>query len=60
MQFFFFFIISKYCSISNNKVNIVVTDMSNLESNTDFDSSKEVYNININSNWNNIVNIISY
>jgi len=51
-----FFIISKYCPISKSIVNIVVTDMNNIESSTDSDSSNEVYNINNNNNRNNIVN----
>jgi hypothetical protein len=50
-----FFIISKYCPILNN-VNIVITDMSNVESSTDSNSINEVYNIYINNNKNNIVN----
>jgi len=35
------FIISKYCPISNNNVNTVVTDKNNVESSTDFDSSNK-------------------
>ena len=54
-----FFIISKYCPILNN-VNIVITDMSNVESSTDSNSINEVYNIYINNNKNNIVNINSF
>ena len=51
-----FFIISKYCPISNNNVNTVITEMNNIESSTDSDSSNEVYNINNNNNRNNIAN----
>ena len=50
-----FFLISKYCPISNSNVNTVITNMNNVESSTDSDSSNEVYNIN-NNNRNNIVN----
>ena len=49
-----FFIISKYCPISNSNVKTVITDMNNIEQSSDSDSSNEVYNIN---NRNNIVNI---
>jgi len=41
-----FFIISKYCPISNINVNIVVTDMNNIESSTDSDSGNEENGIN--------------
>ena len=50
------FIFSKYCPISNSKVSTVITYMNNIESNTDSDSSNEVYNINKINNRNNIVN----
>ncbi|KAG4083597.1 hypothetical protein H8356DRAFT_1380959 [Neocallimastix lanati (nom. inval.)] len=39
-----------------HNINIVVTDINNIESTTDFESSKEGYNINNNNNRNNIVN----
>ena len=45
-----FYIITKYCPISNSNVNTVVTDMNNIESSTDSDCSNKVYNINNNSN----------
>jgi len=45
-----FFIITKYCPISNSNVNIFITDMNNIDSSTDSDSSKEENNININNN----------
>jgi hypothetical protein len=52
-----FYIISKYCPLSNSNVDTVITDMNNIESNTDFDSSNKIYNINNNNNnSNNIVN----
>jgi hypothetical protein len=51
-----FFIISKYYPISYSNLKTVVTNMNNIESNTDFDSSNEEYNINNNNNRNNIVN----
>jgi len=51
-----FFIISIYCPISNRIVNTVITDMNNIESSTDSDSSNEEYNINNNSNRNTVVN----
>ena len=44
------FIISKYCPISSNNINTVITDMNNEESSVDSDSSNEVYNINNNNN----------
>jgi len=50
------FVISKYCPILNSSVNTFVTDMSNLESSTDSDSSNEKYNIYNNNITNNIVN----
>jgi len=50
------FIFSKYCPISNSKVSTVITYMNNIESNTDSDSSNEVYNIKNNNNRNNIAN----
>ena len=51
-----FYIISKYCPISNSNVDTVITDMNNIELSSDSDSSNEVYNIiNIN-NRNNIIN----
>ena len=51
-----FFIISKYCPISNSNVKTVITDMNNIEQSSDSDSSNEVYNINNINNRNNIVN----
>jgi len=39
-----FFIISKYCTISNSNVNTVIIDMNNIELSTDSDCSNEVYN----------------
>jgi len=48
-----YFIISKYCLISNSNVNTIITNMNNIESSTDSDSNNEVYDIN---NNNNIVN----
>ena len=51
-----FYIISKYCPISNSNVNTVITNMNNIESSTDSDSSNKLYNINNNNNKNNIVN----
>jgi len=51
-----FFVISKYYPISNSNVSTIITDINNVESSTDSDSSNEVYNININSNRNNIAN----
>jgi len=51
-----FFIISKYCPISNSNVNTVITDMNNIESNTDSDSGNGEYNINNNNIKNSIVN----
>ena len=50
-----FFIISKYCSILNSNVNTIVTDMNNVESNTNSNGSNEAYNINNNTCRNNIV-----
>jgi len=50
------FVISKYCSISNSNVNTVVTDMNNVESSANTDSSNKENNINNNNNRNNIVN----
>ena len=47
-----FYIISKYCPISNSNVDTIITDMNNIELSSDFDSSNEVYNIN---NINNIL-----
>jgi len=57
-----FYIISKYCPISNSNEDTVITDMNNIELNSDSDSSNEVYNINNINNRSNIVNnrIISY
>jgi len=46
--FFFFFIISKYNPISNSNLDIVITDMNNIESNRDTDRRNKVYNINNN------------
>jgi len=40
-----FYIISKYCPISNSNVDTVNTDMINIELSSDSDSSNEVYNI---------------
>jgi len=37
-----------YCPISNSNVNTVISYMNNIESSTDSDSRKEVYNINYN------------
>ena len=51
-----FYIISKYCPISNSNVDTIITDMNNIELSSDFDSSNEVYNINNINNRNNIVN----
>jgi len=51
-----FYIISKYCPISNSNVDTVITDMNNIELSSDSDSSNEVYNINNINNSNNIVN----
>jgi len=51
-----FYIISKYCPISNSNVDTVITDMNNIEQSSDSDSSNEVYNINNINNRNNIVN----
>ena len=51
-----FYIISKYCPISNSNVDTVITDMNNIELSSDSDSSNEVYNINKINNRNNIVN----
>jgi len=45
-----FYIISKYCPISNSNV---ITDMNNIELSSDSDSSNEVYNINNINNRNN-------
>ena len=51
------FAITKYYPISNSNVNTVVTDINNIESSTDSDSSNEVYKINNNNNnRNNIIN----
>ena len=47
------FSISKYCPISNSNVNTVVTDINNVESNTDSDNSNEIYNY---TNSNSVVN----
>ncbi|KAG4087833.1 hypothetical protein H8356DRAFT_1325011 [Neocallimastix lanati (nom. inval.)] len=52
-----FYIITKYCPISNSNVNTVVTDMNNIESSTDSNSSNEVYKIN--NNYNNINSVDS-
>jgi hypothetical protein len=49
------FFITKYCPISNSNISTVVTDMNNIKSSTDSDSSNEVYNINNNNN-SNVVN----
>jgi len=51
-----FFVISKYCPISNSNLSTVITDINNIESNTNSDNSIEEYNINNNNNRNNIVN----
>jgi len=51
-----FYIISKYCPISNSNEDTVITDMNNIELNSDSDSSNEVYNINNINNRNNMVN----
>jgi hypothetical protein len=51
-----FYIISKYCPISNSNVDTIITDMNNIELSSDSDSSNEVYNINNINNRNNIVN----
>ena len=51
----FFFVISKYCPVSNSNVNTIVTDINNVESSTDSDSSNKVYNVNNNNNSNNVV-----
>ena len=51
-----FYIISKYCPISNSNVDAVITDMNNIELSSDSDSSNKVYNINNINNRNNIVN----
>jgi len=50
-----FFIIIKYCLISNSNVSTVVTDMNNVESSTDSDSRNEVYKINYNNIMNSVV-----
>jgi len=50
------YIISKYCPILNSNANTVITNMNNIESSTDSDSSNKLYNINNNNNKNNIVN----
>jgi len=50
-----FYIISKYCPISNSNVNTVITNMNNIELSSDSDSSNEVYNNN-NNNRNNFIN----
>ena len=47
---FFFFIISKYCPISNSNVDTVITDMNNIELSSDSDSCNEIYNINNHNN----------
>jgi len=49
-----FYIISKYCPISNSNVDTVITDMNNIELSSDSDN--EGYNINNINNRNNIVN----
>ena len=41
-----FYIISKYCPISNSNVDTVITYMNNIELSSDSYSSNEVYNIN--------------
>jgi len=51
-----FYIIYKYCPISNSNVDTAITDMNNIELSSDSDSSNEVYNINNINNRNNIVN----
>jgi len=51
-----FFIITKYCSISNNNVDTVVIDMNNVESSIASNSSKEEYNVNNNNDRNSVVN----
>ena len=58
MKFFYeiFYIISKYCPISNSNVDTVITDRNNIEQSSDSDSNNEVYNINNINNRNNIVN----
>ena len=52
-----FYIISKYCPISNSNVNTIVTDKNNRELSTDSDSSNEVNNNN-NNNVNNSNSIV--
>ena len=51
-----FYIISKYCPISNSNVDAVITDMNNIELSSDSNCSNKVYNINNINNRNNIVN----
>jgi len=51
-----FYIISKYCPISNSYVDTVITDINNVELSSDFDCSNEVDNINNINNRNNNVN----
>jgi len=49
-------VISKYCPISNSNVDTVITDMNNVKSSTDSDSSTEMYYINNYIYRNNIIN----
>jgi len=42
------FVISKYCPILNRNVNTIFTDMNNIESSTDSNSSNEEHNTNNN------------
>jgi len=51
-----FYIISKYCPISNSNVDTVITDINNIELNSDSGSSNEVDKFNNINNRNNIVN----
>jgi len=41
--YFFFSVITKYCPTSKSNINMVVTDINNVESSTDSDSSNKVY-----------------
>ena len=50
-----FYVISKYCPISNSNVDNVITDIKNLELSSDSDRSNKLYNINNINNRNNIV-----
>ena len=53
-----FYIIYKYCPISNSNVDTAITDMNNIELSSDSDN--EGYNINNINNRNNIVNNSGY